>query len=486
MAITCNFYSFSKKENSTARPSGSGTSFSCTLKEPTSIEAPTLELAIASPTFYDYAYIPSFDRYYYVTDWTYNRGVWEVTLAVDVLASFKTEIGSSYIYVLRAANAYDAEIKDTMYPMKSASTKQVASGTLYEWASGFVGGTYIAYINNGVIQSRDLSSGSLNFMAFSPTEFAHLLEALYPQSNDDWFTLIGTNAYNIVAGALLNPIDYITKVVWIPLSPANVSEVNHPLSTNFGYYTAKYKTVENGQTVIKFVNHYAITNFRKLMTVSIEIPHRNDTLRGAWADMEPFGKYYAYYAPFGVIPLDSAMMSKATHMEASVNLDITSGDLKLTLRTIGTYGSNKDILFEGVSNVGVEIPVDKAKPEGVKALAAGIGAANVAIDYLTGNYAGMISDTMSTIGTVGAAPPRGSTTTPKGLLGLSDMIYLYHEYNDFVDGDNTNKGRPLCAVRQVSGLGGFMVTNNGNISISGTAGEKAAVRRYLEGGFYYE
>lgn len=488
MAITCNFYSFSKKENSTARPTGSGTSFSCTLKEPTSIEAPTLELAIASPTFYDYAYISTFGRYYYVTDWTYNRGVWEVTLSVDVLASFKTEIGSSSIYVLRASAAYDPEIKDTMYPMKSELTKQVATGTLYEWAAGFVGGTYVAYVNNGHIASGDLSSGSLNYMAFSPTEFSQLIMALYPQATEDWKDWLTTPAYNMIAASLLNPVDYITKVVWIPLSISTVAE-SSLLTTNFGYYTAKYP-YENpsvpGQTIWGYVDHHAISGFRKVMNISITIPHRSDNVRGAWADMEPFGKYYVHYAPFGVIPLDSAMMSQATTLDVTVALDCTSGDLKLTLRTIGDYGSNKDVLFEGVANVGVEIPIDKAKSEGARALAAGFGAANVAVDYLTGNYAGLVSDITSTIGTVTAAPQRGSATSPKGLLSLSDTIYLYHEYYDFVDEDNANKGRPLCEVRQVSTLAGYMITNNGNISIPGTAGEKAAVRRYLEGGFYYE
>lgn len=489
MAITCNFYSFSKRENSTARPTGSGTSFSCTLKEPTSIEAPTLELAIASPTFYDYAYIPSFDRYYYVTDWTYNRGVWEVTLAVDVLASYKTEIGASSIYVLRAANAYNNEIKDTMYPVKSSVNKAVAQGTLYQWAAGLNQGTYIVYCNNGQIDTRDLSTGSLNYMAFSPTEFAHLLQALYPDTTQSWKDWLGIPAYNMWAAALLNPIDYITKVVWIPLSPSAVAD-NYDLLTYFGYYEAKYETEpdpENpGQSTSHMVLHHPISSFRKIQTVDITIPHRSDLTRGAWADAEPFGRYYCYFAPFGIIPLDSVMMSKATTLQATAALDCTSGDLKLTLRTIGDYGSFKDVLYEGVANVGVEIPVDKAKSEGVKGFQAGIGAASVVVDYLTGNYAGIASDVTGTIGTLTAAPPGGSTTSPKGLLSLGDTIYLYHEYYDFVDSDNTNKGRPLCEVRQVSGLGGFMVTNNGNISIPGTAGEKAAVRRYLEGGFYYE
>lgn len=488
MAITCTFYSFSKKENSTARPSGSGTSYSCTLKEPTSIEAPTLELAIASPTFYDYAYIPSFDRYYYVTDWTYNRGVWEVTLAVDVLASFKTEIGNSSIYVLRAANAYNKEIKDTMYPLKSEVNKDVAQGTLYQWAVGLNQGSYIVYCNNGKISSQDLSSGSLNYMAFSPEEFAHLLEALYPQSTIELNDLMTLPAYSMFANALLNPVDYITRVVWIPQSVANIAD-SHLLTTNFGYYTAKYP-YENpnvpGQTIMGYVNHHAISGFRKTQTVDITVPHRQDLTRGAWADAEPFSRYYAYYAPFGIIPLDSVMMSTAVTLQATASLDVTSGDLKLTLRTIGDYGSFKDIVYEGMANVGIEIPIDKAKSDGIRAFQTAIGAAGVILDSAMGNYSGLSSDIQSTIGSLTAAPPKGSSTTPKGLLSLADTIYLYHEYYDFVDGDNTNKGRPLCEVRQISGVAGFMITNNGNISISGTAGEKAAVRRYLEGGFYYE
>ena len=473
MAITCNFYSFSKRENSTARPSGSGTSFSCTLKEPTSIEAPTLELAIASPTFYDYAYIPSFDRYYYVTDWTYNRGVWEVTLAVDALATYKTEIGSSYIYVLRASAAYNKEIRDNLYPVQAVTHKQKATGTLYQWAAGLSQGTYIAYVNNGTFDEHN-AYGSLNYMTFTPTAFTNLLKYMYQSSDVSWNNFPGLAAYSMPALSLVNPIDYITKVIWVPLS---VGEGSY--ETFFGFYDSRPSSSD------PIIPHGILSSFRRTQTVALTIPRRSDSTRGDWSDAEPFGHYYLHYAPFGVIPLNSAALIDAVTLNCTASLDLMTGDLKLTITTVGDHGSFMDIVYEGTANVAIEIPIDKAKSETARMIEQGMGLLTAAGDAVLGNYAGAMNDLQGSIGmSVGTSPK--TATPPRGLLTIGDTITLYHEYYDFVDTDNTNKGRPLCEVRQISGLGGFMITNNGNISIPGTAGEKAAVRRYLEGGFYYE
>ena len=49
---------------------------------------------------YNYAYIPSLQRYYSVVDRTaYRQGVWDVTFAVDVLMSFRADISDLNVVV---------------------------------------------------------------------------------------------------------------------------------------------------------------------------------------------------------------------------------------------------------------------------------------------------------------------------------------------------------------------------------------------------
>ena len=67
--------------------------YSGTLKEETSVTNSVILMEIENPTGYNYAYIPEFGRYYFISDMTAVRdGLWRVSMAVDVLESFKNEI----------------------------------------------------------------------------------------------------------------------------------------------------------------------------------------------------------------------------------------------------------------------------------------------------------------------------------------------------------------------------------------------------------
>ena len=69
MAITVNLYSFSKRENSTKRPTSGATSYSCTLIDDTSLMNPIFKLEIGSnPIGKNYCYVPDFDRYYFISN----------------------------------------------------------------------------------------------------------------------------------------------------------------------------------------------------------------------------------------------------------------------------------------------------------------------------------------------------------------------------------------------------------------------------------
>ena len=119
------FYTFSKRINSTAQPTG-GTLHTVTLKTPSSVMTPTISLVWSgsgSPAAYNYAYISDYGRYYWVSNWTFSDRQWTATLNVDVLASYKTQIGGSSKYILRAADSSawsgSLEVLDTSYPPTS-------------------------------------------------------------------------------------------------------------------------------------------------------------------------------------------------------------------------------------------------------------------------------------------------------------------------------------------------------------------------------
>ena len=71
-----------------------GTSFVGNLREESSVMNPTILVeSDASIVGYNYAYIPDFNRYYYVKDLvSYRTNLWLVSLEVDVLKSWASQI----------------------------------------------------------------------------------------------------------------------------------------------------------------------------------------------------------------------------------------------------------------------------------------------------------------------------------------------------------------------------------------------------------
>ena len=85
MAITVKLYHFEKRENSTKRPSDSGTSYSCTMIDETSLMTPTFKLELGSnPIGKNYCYVDDFNRYYFITDVTTSQGFWYISCVIVI------------------------------------------------------------------------------------------------------------------------------------------------------------------------------------------------------------------------------------------------------------------------------------------------------------------------------------------------------------------------------------------------------------------
>lgn len=70
--------------------------FSGVLKEETSIINPVILMEVDNPYNYNYAFIPEFNRYYFISNITsVNNKMWRISFKVDVLESFKNEIMAS-------------------------------------------------------------------------------------------------------------------------------------------------------------------------------------------------------------------------------------------------------------------------------------------------------------------------------------------------------------------------------------------------------
>ena len=96
MAFPVSLWKINKKENSTYRPTGSATTYQCVSNADFDILAPDIPLNIGlaeNPTAWNYAYISAFNRYYFITDWRVQNGMWWCSLHCDVLAIRRDETG---------------------------------------------------------------------------------------------------------------------------------------------------------------------------------------------------------------------------------------------------------------------------------------------------------------------------------------------------------------------------------------------------------
>ena len=153
MAIQATLYSMTKDRNSTAIPSGGGWTMDIRLKDGCSIIAPGVIFDFGlqgNPQEYNYLHIPDFGRYYWINDWTYDRGLWIAGCTVDALASWRDEIGASSQYIARAAAAFDGAISDSLYPSKTGpqivnTELQPSPGSSY-WTSNINSGTFLVLL----------------------------------------------------------------------------------------------------------------------------------------------------------------------------------------------------------------------------------------------------------------------------------------------------------------------------------------------------
>lgn len=479
------FTQFSKRENSTKRPAlDTFTFYDGVFKLQSGILSPTLLLTLQgadarplNPVNWNYAYIPEFKRYYYVKEWVTNNGQWVVFLAVDVMATYREFIGTSTQYVLRAASAHDGRVVDTRYP----ALNYVTTSKVFE-SSGMSasGGSYILGVINGTVGR----TGSVSYYVMNSSEIAYIMNWLLTQGNYQ-FT-------DDLAFAILNPISYIVSCVYVPFAvpAANVDAIK------VGFWTVE------GATGRALINPSI-----GLPAISLTIADHPQSDRGVFLNKNPFTRANLSCKPFGLIPIDLFKVSDNT-IVCNVECDVTNG-----LGSLSVY-SGGNLLGIYYAQIGVSL----AMAQGVSN--ALVGTANTLLvqsnDPQIAHFEKAVEDTQakfpdfnvptsSGISSVGAATmtsaatitgvgnaikslmPQLQVTGSQGFFGnIDELMTLYIEYIHIVDEDNDNIGRPLMQKRVINTLSGYVLVNSADLAIDGYAGELAAVKSYMNGGFFYE
>lgn len=482
MSFPIIFYNLAKKQNSTKRPTASGNTYQCILKDSCDVSNPTIILEAGlsvAPVTANYCYIEDFHRYYKVNSWTFKDRLWEASLSVDTLASFKDQIGDKTVYVNRAANEKDGAITDSWAVIEGdCHIAKVDGGFLYD-SHNFSSGCFIV----GIIGEHAGTVGGINYFVCSPSQFSNLVDLVLTNASDifdDAQTGL-TNFENVLAKLIMKPQDFIVSAVWLPYAAGDIiSNCGASAVSNIPFGAWTENTISGN--VLTGTKPY-----ERMHTFTIP-KHPQAATRGKYLNNAPYNSYSIYFPPFGHIDLTSDKLINCDQLVVDLQVDVITGGGVLEI--FGFHDDTTIPLAMISSQVGIPVSLSADNSN----INAGLNAAGSVVtsvtSAITGNAAGAAASVLAGVGS--GAEFSQSTPQTIGASGSiaalgSGKVILCHKYFDVAADDNQNQGRPLCKNRKISTLKDFMMIDAAELEFTGIlAPELAELISIMQNGFYYE
>ena len=496
MAFVVKFFTFSKREKSTAQPSGAGVAVSCFANEALDILAPTIGLdwqLSGLPTVYNYAYIPDFGRYYFVNNWTNADGLWIAGLRVDALASQKTGIGAAQLYVYRSATSYNLKIQDNMFPVTCRRhAYNVALPRPFTIGGASASG---AASNTGVFVLGIVSMGGTSYYGFTAAQLVDFLDYLFSQNYYNT-VLSDFGAANFPeAKVAINPLQYITSARFFPMGVStatlggfqkwtlhagsvtgvNVGSVSLPTQDAYAFF-------EIAGTPIQYHTTESYVDYN----ITADFLHPQADERGDWINLHPYTRYELFYPPFGLVQLDPEAVSNAAVLRVKLTIDVWTGTANLEIIT--DPATTPRTILRLTANVAVDVPLSNIMISGssqMELAGAGWQAVKSALALDPGGFLAAEQAAAGSIinGWIPHLSTMGSQGSTAQLMG-DPKLMVTHWY--VADDDLADMGRPLCQVKTLSTIPGYIKADPDSLALSCTVSEMDEIRAAISGGFFYE
>lgn len=472
-----NLYSFQKKKNSTAQPQiqTATTLTSVQLKDSTGIMNPILLInpnnaAFSTPfvpSGFNYAHIPSFGRYYFVNDWNWRNGLWECSLSVDVLASFKTSIGAMSEYILRSSSQFETSISDITYPV---TTNYAVTRAPVDLNLDMVGFYVLGIISN----SSAVSEGAISYYVMTAAEMANFKSYLMSETFLSANGLASLQEMNKeLVKVAYNPFQYIVSCKFFPFAyPSSTGTAVS--SINFGWWSIPMTA--------RLISGYVIFSQQSDNFTAGAHPQAS---RGRYLNHAPYTEIYVIHPMLGTVLLDSNKIEATNTVMITVTADAISGQgvIDITNTTRGIR------LFETCSNIAQDIPLAQINTDVIGVARTAISSTGDVISKVANlDIGGAIASAASgVLNTIEASIP---VLQASGVNGNKANYYFpadfYTVNRQIVDEDLDHRGRPLCANKTINTLSGFILCADSHFSGNCFDAEKDMVNNYLTSGFYYE
>jgi len=478
MAFTVTLYQFQKRKNSTLQPTAlQGVELNCELKQPTSYKNPVFTFFVEDA--FPWNYLKWDNWYYFITDVVSVRNnIFEVHCKLDVLATYKTEIGATTAFVLYDTTA-NTEVTDARLSMKTTTTYSVSRAILdYSLSAclvlGIVGddssGMYAmsSYSANQLVNAASLDDFWQEIKTELPT----------PTAQDGGFSFSGIDdavndmfAFAIRAFQQLvatgRARDCIKSAVWLPVSESDFD------GTNDTIWLGQLETNVSAKKVM----------LPALKTVTVSIPWQASD----WRRKAPYHNVYLSLPAVGVVPLATNDLIDCTSLIVNCFLS-TSGAVKYIVNRGGDekplgmfYGQVGGSYMIGSSNI-TPLTAASSLAGGISAAAAGAALGGLAGAAAAGaaGIAGLVSANTPMPASVGA----GSGFTSGGWT--VECMTAYHDTNVDPSSVAAAIGTPTMAVKTIGTLSGFVQTKEASVNASCYEDVRTEINSLMDGGFFYE
>ena len=333
---------FSKKRNSTLRPPIFTELFQGQIKHDFSLDSLDIEFEFSDPTVppeYNYAYIYSINRFYFIEGWAFIGGLWQAKLTIDVLATYRDLLKDKTFFCLRSANFQSSQTIDASYPISGGTiSNYVTVPAATFWGNSVNNGCVVA----GIVGASGVNIGAVTYYAMPYTVFRNFMARLL--SNINWAGISTDEISQELQKALINPAQYIVSCVWIPFSSDVINGVS-TTSVNLGWWSF---TLSGEAKIINSPGTYV----EKQVTVSL--PKHSSRNNGWYFQLSPYTTYSLKFLPFGVFELDTAKLADYNEIYLTVRANPMNGEAILDV-ALNSANPTRSILT-AQSNIGVQIP----------------------------------------------------------------------------------------------------------------------------------
>lgn len=462
---------FSKRRNSTKRPTGTGTLHNVRLKEATSIEKPTF---VFQSNDFSINYVRAFDHYYFVDDIkSVRQDIIEVSCSMDVGATYKSQIGNYNAYIERSNTLYNEMLPD---PLVTIYNREIVRSDVVSVLDVFrPAGVYILSVLN------DLGSGT-GFTSYYLMDIANI-KALASYCNTDWGNDPSVqDVKDWLQKTFLHTAEAVISCMWLPFSLDQYTN-NASLSATEQVKIGVDLVSVGGNPVQgkRFVD-IAVTS----VTKSITIPHTYTDFRKAY----PYTSGKLFIPGYGMVDFNPLDFTTDT-ITLTFDCDLASGDVCCYLKD-GT-----DLISTYTYNTAVSCPIAQMGQNvqgmigGALGMIGGI-AVTAGSGGAVGAMGGALSATASAVNLLAAAA--APTTSVRGSAGgraiaKNGVDVVVTTLAKITSDPNTLRfehGRIAIGRSRINTCSGYVKCSNADVPIAGMESDKQAVNDLLNGGFYYE